>query len=74
MGEGELGPHLTQCGRARGLRAGQISSWSIQPFGHSAPTSQADRTDRQTGPTGQTTVWYHRANGFYKRSPKNARI
>jgi len=24
-----------------------VSSWSIQPFGHSAPTSQTDRQDRQ---------------------------
>jgi len=50
--EGELGPHLTQCGQGRGLPACQVSSWSIQSFGHSTPTSQTgqtgqDRTDRQ---------------------------
>jgi len=26
---GELGPHLTQCGKGRGLPACQVSSWSI---------------------------------------------
>jgi len=46
LGEGELGLHLTQCGQDRGLPACQVSSRSIQPFGHSTPTSQ----------TGQTTV------------------
>ena len=48
LGEGELGPHLTQYGQGRGLPACQVSSWSVQPFGHSAPTLQTDRTDRQT--------------------------
>jgi len=48
LGEGELGPHLTQCVRAWGLPASQVSSWSFQPFGHIAPTLQTDRTDRQT--------------------------
>jgi len=46
-----VGPHLTQCGQGRGLPACQVSSSSIQPFGHSTPTSQTgqDRqTDRQT--------------------------
>jgi len=50
FGEGELGPHPTQCGQGRGLPACQVSSWSVQPFGHSARTSQTghtDRTDRQ---------------------------
>jgi len=37
---GELGPHLRQCVRGRGLPACQVSSWSIQPFGHSALTLQ----------------------------------
>jgi len=48
--DGELGAHLTQCGQGRGLPARQVSSWSIQPFGHNTPTSQTDRTgqDRQT--------------------------
>jgi len=48
LGEGELGPRLTQCGQGWGLPARQASSWSVQPFGHSARTSQ---TDRQTGQT-----------------------
>jgi len=34
--------------QSRGLPACQVSSWSVQPFGHSAWTSQ---TDRQTGQT-----------------------
>ena len=46
--EGELGPHLTQCGQGRGLPACQVSSWSIQPFGHNTPTSVTDRSDRQS--------------------------
>jgi len=29
----------------------QVSSWSIQLFGHNTPTSQTDRTDRQPGQT-----------------------
>jgi len=51
LGEGELGPHLTQCGQDRGLPAYQVSSWSVQPFGHSARSHQRYwQTDR----TGQT--------------------
>jgi len=34
FGEGELGPHLTQCGQDRGLPTCQVLSWSIQLFGH----------------------------------------
>jgi len=30
----------------RGVPACQVSSWSIQPFGHNTPTSQTDRQDR----------------------------
>jgi len=60
--EGELGHHLPQCGQGQGLPACQASSWSIQPFGHNAPTLQKlgqDRTgqDRQTDRRDrQTTV------------------
>jgi len=43
---GVLCPHLTQCGRGRGLPACQVSSWSIKPFGHNTPTSQTGQ-DRQ---------------------------
>jgi len=43
----KLRPHLTQCGRDRGLPASQVSSWSIKPFGYSTPTSQTGQTDRQ---------------------------
>jgi len=52
LAEGELRPHLTQCGHRGDLPACQVLSWSLQPFGHSTPTSQTDRqkdrTDRQT--------------------------
>jgi len=47
FGEGELGPHQTQCGQGRGVPACQISSWSGQTFGHNARTLQTDRKDRQ---------------------------
>ena len=50
FGEGELGPHLTQCIEGRSLPACQVSSSSVQPFGHNIPTLQTDRTDR----SGQT--------------------
>jgi len=59
LGEGELGPHLTQCGQGRGLHACQVSSWSVQPFGHSARTSQTGQTgqDRQrTDSLGRTVL------------------
>jgi len=46
LAEGELGVHLTQYGQSWGLPACQVSSWSIQPFGHSTSTSQTDRTDK----------------------------
>ena len=65
----ELSPHLTQCGQGRGLPACQVSSSSVQPFDHSARTSQ---TDRRTGHTGQTDnglIAY--GEPFYTRSPKN---
>ena len=42
-GTGELSPYLTKCGQGRGLPACQVSSWSVQPFGHSAHTLQTDR-------------------------------
>jgi len=53
FGEGQLGPHLTQCGQGRGLPACQVSSWSIQPFGTILQRYTDRQTDRQTG---QTTV------------------
>jgi len=62
LSEGELGPHLTQCGQGRGLPACQVSSWSIQLFGDSAWTLQTDR--QHNGPIAQ-------GEPFYKRSPKN---
>ena len=61
LGEGELGPHLTQCGHGWGLPTCQVSSWSIQPFGHNRPTLHTGQTDN--GP-----IAYGKR--FYKRSPK----
>ena len=47
----ELGPHLRQCGQGRGLPACQVSSWSVQPFGHNTSTLQTDRlTGQENGP------------------------
>jgi len=37
---GGAGPHITQCGQDRVLPAHQVSSWSVEPFGHNTPTSQ----------------------------------
>jgi len=48
FGQGELGPHVTQCGQGRGLPACQVSSWSVKPFGHhNTPTLQTGQIDRQ---------------------------
>jgi len=72
---GELGPHLTQCGRSRGLPAGEVSSWSVWPFGHNTSMShretdrQTDRTDRETG---QTRIRQHRPNCFTNGCPETA--
>jgi len=63
--EGGAGPHLTQCGQVRGLPAGQVSSWSVQPFSHGARTLQTG----QTGQTEKGPIAY--GEPFYKRSPKN---
>jgi len=43
--EGELDPHLTQCGQSRGLPACKVSSSSVKPLGHNTPTSQTGQTD-----------------------------
>ena len=63
LGERELCPHQTQCGQGWGLPASQVSSWSIQPFGHNTSTSE-------TGPTGQDNGPIAYGEPFYKRSPK----
>jgi len=60
FGEGELVPHLTQCGQGRGLPTCRVSSWSVQPFGHSTPTSQ---TDRETGQDRQDRTTVRFTNG-----------
>jgi len=66
--------HLTQC--SRGLPPCQVSSWSIQPFGHNTPTSQTLQTDRiqrmkclryskarRVGDTFGVTICWHFARG-----------
>ena len=57
---GELGPHLTQCRLGRGLPPCQVSSWSVQPFGHNTPTSQ---TDKQTGQRSDSILANRFTNG-----------
>ena len=54
----ELGPYLTQCDRGRGQPPYQVSSSSVQPFGHSISSSETDRqTDRQrTDSIGRTVL------------------
>ena len=47
LGEGELGPLLTQCGQRRGLPACQVSSWYIQPFSRNTSMSGIDRQDKK---------------------------
>jgi len=44
FGGGAL-PHLRQCGLGRGLPPSQVSSRSIQLFGHNTPALQTDRLD-----------------------------
>ena len=56
FGEVDRGPHLIQCGQGRGLPARQVSSWSIQPFGHSTPTSQTGQDRQRSDSTGRTVL------------------
>jgi len=51
---GELCLYLTQCGRDRGLPSCQISSWYVQPLGHSTPTSQTGQTGQRSDSMGRT--------------------
>jgi len=44
----------TQCYRGQGVSPRQVSSWSIQLFGHNTPTPETDRTDN--GPIFLQTV------------------
>jgi len=67
--QGELAPHLTQCGLGRGLPPHQVASWSIQLFGHSTPMLQTNRQDIQWS---NNTAWS--GEPFYKQSPKKAFI
>ena len=65
---GGAGSHITQCGRC--LPPCQVSSSSIQPFGHNTPTLQADRQtehDRQT-------VRQDKANRCTNGRPKTDRM
>jgi len=49
---GGAGSPLTQCGQGRDLPTCQVSSGSIQLFGHNTSTLQTGQTNR-TGQTGQ---------------------
>ena len=73
FGGGQLSPHLTQRGQGRDLPAHQVSSWSIESFGHNTP-SQTDRQHRthRTDRTDNYLIAYGEL--FYKRSPKNLSI
>jgi len=59
FGAVELGPRLTQCGQGRGLSF-QVSSWSVQPFGHNTPkletAGQTDRTGQWFDSIGRTVL------------------
>jgi len=55
-GKGELGAHLTECGQGRVLLLCQVSSWSVQPFGHNTPTSQTGLTCDSIGRTVLQTI------------------
>jgi len=69
LGEGELGPHLTQCGQVPGLPACQLSSY---PSNRLATVHQCHR---QTDRTGQDNGPIAYGEPFYKRSPnKTANI
>jgi len=54
--EGELGTHLTQCGQGRGLPACQVSSRSIQPFGHNTPALQTGQDRRRSDSIRRTVL------------------
>jgi len=45
LGEGKLGPHLPACC--------QVSSWSVQPFGHNAPTLHTEQDRHRSDSIGQ---------------------
>jgi len=53
LGRGSWVPSNTMW--RRGLRACQVSFWSIQPFGHNTPTLQTGQTEWQIWQTGQDT-------------------
>ena len=45
LGEGKLAPHLPACC--------QVSSWSVQPFGHNAPTLHTEQDRHRSDSIGQ---------------------
>jgi len=61
LGEGELGPHLTQCGQDRGLPACQLAKFRLDPSNRLATVHerhrQTYRQDRQrTDSIGRTVL------------------
>ena len=60
VGGGAGSPSNTMWPEPRPIPPCQVSSWSIQPFGHNTPTSQTDSMHRRdwtdSGPTAQSTI------------------
>ena len=54
LGEGELGPHLTQCVRGQGLPACQVH---LDPSNHLATVHEGHRQTGQTGKNRQDNGW-----------------
>ena len=72
LGEGELGPHLTQRGHGRCLRAEAYlhAKFHLDPSNRVATMHQRYRQTDRTGQDRQTTDRYHMANRFTNGRPK----
>ena len=73
LGEGELGPHLTQCGRGRGIPLRLVSSWANDPSNRLATIYQRHRQAGQTDNRHTVNCLIASGEPFYKRSPKNGK-
>jgi len=67
LGEGELGPHLTQC--CQGRPAYLHAKFHLDLSNRLATVHERYRQDRQTDRTDNGPIAY--GEPFYKRSPKN---
>jgi len=65
LGEGELGPHLTQYGQGRGLPTSMPSFILIHPSVWSQYTNVTDSTDRQRSDSIGRTVFSERGTLVY---------